>query len=162
MENKSMGKLIQSLRKEKGLTQKQLADKLNITDKAVSKWERDIACPDISLLPKLSEMLGVSVSDLLNVSTCSEEQPEKDVYILDDIITDKDLEKAKEKEYQQCFSDFIMPLVFSGIAFIITVFFFSSMHSDLSDDFSFGWLGTVAFAGFCFSGIPSGWKITSK
>ena len=46
MEYESMGKLIQTLRKEKGLTQKQLADMLNITDKAVSKWERNVAYPD--------------------------------------------------------------------------------------------------------------------
>ncbi|MBQ3598787.1 MAG: helix-turn-helix transcriptional regulator [Clostridia bacterium] len=164
MENNSMGKLIQSLRKEKGLTQKQLADKLNITDKAVSKWERNVACPDISLLPKLSEILGVSVNDLLNVNTYSEEYAEKDIGVNapDNNITDEDFEEAKEQEYQQCFSNFVMPLVFSGIAFIVVVFLFSAMHSDLSTEFSFSWLGTVAFAGFCFSGIPSGWKITSK
>lgn len=54
MEYESIGKLIQTLRKEKGLTQKQLADMLNITDKAVSKWERDVACPDTTTLPKLA------------------------------------------------------------------------------------------------------------
>ena len=43
MANKSMGEIVSTLRKEKGMTQKQLADMLNITDKAVSKWEHDIA-----------------------------------------------------------------------------------------------------------------------
>ena len=66
MKNKSMGEIISSLRKEKGMTQKDLADMLNITDKAVSKWERDIACPDTMTLPKLAEILGISVEDLLN------------------------------------------------------------------------------------------------
>lgn len=66
MENKSMGEIISTLRKENGLTQKQIADQLGITDKAVSKWERDIAFPDTATIPKLAEILGVSVEELLN------------------------------------------------------------------------------------------------
>ena len=65
MANKSMGEIISTLRKEKGMTQKELADKLNITDKAVSKWERDLACPDTQTLPKVAELLGVSIEELL-------------------------------------------------------------------------------------------------
>ena len=66
MANKSMGEVISTLRKEKGMTQKELADKLNITDKAVSKWERDIAFPDTATIPKLAEILEVSVEELMN------------------------------------------------------------------------------------------------
>lgn len=65
MENEKIGKFISLLRKEKKLTQKELADKLNITDRAVSKWERGINCPDISLLEELSNILDVSVIELL-------------------------------------------------------------------------------------------------
>lgn len=65
MANKSMGEIISTLRKEKEMTQKELADKLNITDKAVSKWERDLACPDTQTLPKVAELLGVSIEELL-------------------------------------------------------------------------------------------------
>ena len=50
MNNQSMGDMISTLRKEKGMTQKDLADRLSITDKAVSKWERGLAVPDVSLL----------------------------------------------------------------------------------------------------------------
>ena len=60
-----LGNFIRSLRTEKGLTQSALAEKLHVTDKAVSKWERDLSLPDISLLPTLADVLGVSVSDLL-------------------------------------------------------------------------------------------------
>ena len=60
MTQKSMGQIINSLRREKGMTQKELADMLNITDKAVSKWERDAACPDTLTIPKLAEILGIS------------------------------------------------------------------------------------------------------
>lgn len=66
MENKSMGEIISTLRREKSMTQKQIADQLGITDKAVSKWERDIAFPDTATIPKLAEILGVSVEELLN------------------------------------------------------------------------------------------------
>ena len=69
MANKSMGEIISTLRKEKGLTQKEVADKLNITDKAVSKWERDLAYPDTQTIPKLAEILEVSVEDLLNAKS---------------------------------------------------------------------------------------------
>lgn len=69
MANKSMGEIISTLRREKGMTQKELADMLNITDKAVSKWERDIACPDTQTIPKLAEILGVSIEELLNAKS---------------------------------------------------------------------------------------------
>lgn len=65
MANHSMGEIISTLRKEKGMTQKDIADKLGITDKAVSKWERDIAFPDTATIPRLAEVLGVSVEELL-------------------------------------------------------------------------------------------------
>ena len=66
MTNKSMGEIIATLRKEKGMTQKELADLLGITDKAVSKWERDVACPDTMTIPRLAEILGVSIEELMN------------------------------------------------------------------------------------------------
>ena len=66
MANTSMGEIISTLRKEKGMTQKDIADKLGITDKAVSKWERDVAFPDTATIPKLAEILGVSVEELMH------------------------------------------------------------------------------------------------
>ena len=63
--NKTMGQIITQYRKERGMTQKELAEHMNVTDKAVSKWERDLSCPDIHSVPKLAEALGVSVDDLM-------------------------------------------------------------------------------------------------
>lgn len=60
-----IGKLIYSLRKEKDMTQKQVADIMNISDKTISKWERGLGCPDISLLLELSEILNINVDDIL-------------------------------------------------------------------------------------------------
>lgn len=65
MANTSMGEIISTLRKEKGMTQKDIADQLGITDKAVSKWERDVAFPDTATIPKLAEILGISVEELM-------------------------------------------------------------------------------------------------
>ena len=69
MANTSMGEIISTLRKEKGMTQKDIADKLGITDKAVSKWELDIAFPDTATIPKLAEILGVSVEELMQAKS---------------------------------------------------------------------------------------------
>ena len=80
MEKQTLGQKIAELRKAKNLTQLELATQLNITDKAVSKWERDISCPDINTFPKLAEILGVSVDELLQASTApKEDSQEKDV-----------------------------------------------------------------------------------
>ena len=61
----TFGSMIASLRKENGMTQLELAEKMNVTDKAVSKWERDLAFPDVQTLPKLAELFGCSVDELL-------------------------------------------------------------------------------------------------
>lgn len=66
MDCSKAGKLILNLRKEKGMTQKQLAEKLNISDKAVSKWERGLGFPDVSVLNDLSKILNVNIEKLLN------------------------------------------------------------------------------------------------
>ncbi len=65
MQNTKVGNIIRTLRLECNMTQKQLADKMNISDKTVSKWERGLGCPDISLIPELSDLLGVDTQKLL-------------------------------------------------------------------------------------------------
>lgn len=65
MDNAKIGKLIYALRKEKGMTQLQLAQCMNISDKTVSKWERGLGCPDVSLLPELSNIFNVDLSEML-------------------------------------------------------------------------------------------------
>lgn len=67
MEKNTFGSMVAELRKEKGMTQAELAEKMGITDKAVSKWERDLSYPDIASIPRLAEILGVSVDELLSL-----------------------------------------------------------------------------------------------
>lgn len=69
MANRTMGEMISTLRREKGMTQKELADRLNLTDKAVSKWERDLSCPDTATIPKLAGILEISVEELMNAKS---------------------------------------------------------------------------------------------
>ncbi len=65
MDNKKIGLFITNLRKKRNMTQKNLAKKLYVSDKAVSKWERGICMPDIALIEKLANILGVGVSEIL-------------------------------------------------------------------------------------------------
>ncbi len=66
MDQLKIGKFIADCRKNKNLTQIQLADKFGISDKAISKWERGVAMPDTSIMLELCDILGISVNELLN------------------------------------------------------------------------------------------------
>ena len=65
MDQEKTGALIRRLRMEKGLTQRELAGRLGVSDKAVSKWERGLGCPDVSLLTAISQELGVGLDSML-------------------------------------------------------------------------------------------------
>lgn len=75
MEKDKLGTYVASLRKSQGMTQKDLAELLGVTDKAVSKWERGLSFPDISMLEPLSEVLGVSILELLKGESIPVEEP---------------------------------------------------------------------------------------
>ena len=62
---KTFGTKIAEMRKEKGMTQLELAEKMGVTDKAVSKWERDLSFPDVNSIPKLAEIFDVTVDELM-------------------------------------------------------------------------------------------------
>ena len=66
MDKNTTGRFIAELRKQKGFTQKELAEKLMVTDKAISRWETGKGLPDTSLLKPLGDVLGVSITELLS------------------------------------------------------------------------------------------------
>ena len=66
MDQVKIGKLIAKLRKEKGLTQSQLGEMVGVGDRAVSKWERGVHCPNLAILNLVSEILGITTEELLN------------------------------------------------------------------------------------------------
>lgn len=71
----TLGERLSASRKAKGLTQEDFAKYLDVTPQAISKWENNLSCPDILLLPKISEILGVSIEELLTGNTKQEEKP---------------------------------------------------------------------------------------
>ena len=81
----TLGRRIAELRRKCNLTQEDLANLLSITPQAVSKWENDVACPDITLLPELAKILNISIDELL--SGKKEEMP----VFVEEVIDTKDL-----------------------------------------------------------------------
>ena len=65
MEQYSMGQMIAQLRKEQGMTQQEMAERLNVSNKAISRWEREESAPDLMLIPALADLLGISCDELL-------------------------------------------------------------------------------------------------
>ena len=65
MRKQTFGAMVAALRKEKGMPQLELAEQMGVTDKAVSKWERDLSLPDVSALPRLAEIFEISVDELM-------------------------------------------------------------------------------------------------
>lgn len=79
MEAAELGEFIATIRKEKQLTQAELARKLNVTDKAVSRWERGLGFPDINTLEPLADALGITLTQLMNCSKEIEEDSDNEI-----------------------------------------------------------------------------------
>ena len=101
MENKSVGKFISELRKEKGLTQKELGDRLFVSDKTISRWERDDCSPDISLLPTIAELFDVTTDELLRGERIDDKMLTNSDGVVDEPSTEQQsvcVEPQKEKK----------------------------------------------------------------
>ena len=86
MTHNTMGDMIAALRREHGMTQKELAEQLNVTDKAVSKWERNAACPDTGTLPRLAEVLGVTIDELMTATRAPDPASGKVTFYFDLVL----------------------------------------------------------------------------
>lgn len=111
MDNRKTGQLIAELRKEKNMTQQDLADKLHITNTAVSKWERGLSFPGVDILEKLAEELGITVMDILAGEVCKKTEEKISEISIDVMRTEK---KKRNKIY-------ILGII---IAVIFTMVFF--------------------------------------
>ena len=85
MDQKRTGLYIAEKRKQNNMTQAMLAEQMHVSKNAVSKWERDLSCPDINSLPRLAEVLGISVEELLNTPK-KDEQAESRAGAVADIV----------------------------------------------------------------------------
>ena len=77
MKKQTFGAMIATMRKEKGMTQLELAEKMGVTDKAVSKWERDLSFPDVNSIPRLAEIFNVTVDEMMQVKDNKKKTAEK-------------------------------------------------------------------------------------
>ena len=123
MDQFKTGKFIAECRKQKKLTQMQLAEKLNITDKAISKWETGKAMPDSAIMLELCDILGISVNELLNGEKISmEKNNQKNEQLLLDMA--KELERKNKTIWFSMWAIIIVSMIalFAGVliaAFLI-------------------------------------------
>ena len=123
MDQLKIGKFIAECRKQKKITQAQLSEKLNITDKAVSKWERGISMPDSSIMLELCDILGISVNELLSGEKIgAENHNKKDEELL--LQMANELEKKNKTIWSAMWAIMIVSItaLFSGVlvaAFLI-------------------------------------------
>ena len=123
MDQIKIGKFIAEQRKSVGLTQMQLAERLNITDKAISKWERGLSMPDTSIMLELCDILKINVNELLSgEKICMENNSKKNEQLLLDMA--KELEKKNKTIWASMWAIMIvsMTALLSGIfvaAFLI-------------------------------------------
>lgn len=110
MNQEEIGKFIAKCRKEKNLTQAQLAEKLNITDRAVSKWENGKSMPDSSIMLELCEILGITVNELLSGEKITMENSEKKA--------DENLIALKKKDENNIRKNVVISIIFSTTLFI--------------------------------------------
>lgn len=128
MDCEKIGNFIMQNRKAKKLTQKQLADKLCVTDRAISRWERGVGTPDISLLITLGEILEVSVNEILlgeKIENITKEQSDK--ILVDSISLYK---KNDIKKTVKIF--FLIRIMITSLLLAITFFNISMIISNLS------------------------------
>ena len=117
MDQLKIGKFIADCRKRKNLTQMQLAEKLGITDKAVSKWERGVAMPDTSIMLELCDILGISVNELLSgEKIIMENNNQKNEQLL------LDMAKELEKKNKTIWSSMWAIMIVSMTALIAGIF----------------------------------------
>lgn len=132
IDNKKFGAFVAQLRKEKGYTQKQLAEKLLLSDKAISKYERGLSFPDIALLEPLSQILDVSISELLH----GERKNEHTISV--DGIVKETLVKAsheQRKKRSRRITIFFFALLLSGIEVLFILSQNVSSQQLLDDNF---------------------------
>lgn len=126
MDQIKIGRFIAELRKEQNMTQKKLAEKLGITDRAVSKWENGRGLPDVSLLKPLCEILGISVTELLNGERTEEVTVTKTEETVYEILSDREKQIKNTQRVKKKFSAFSLATitlsVITGLLFSLMVF----------------------------------------
>ena len=119
MNQEKIGKIILELRKEKNMTQQELADKIGVTDRAISKWENGRGLPDLSLMKPLCDELGISINELISGEKIDkkEYQDKFEENVLNTInYSQKQIKKARNKYA------IIMGIIMYGVILLIHIF----------------------------------------
>ncbi|MBR2045915.1 MAG: helix-turn-helix domain-containing protein [Agathobacter sp.] len=120
MDKKVIGEKISTLRKEKGMTQKELAEKLCVTDKSVSKWETGVHFPDIAIMEQLANELGITVSDLLGLEQATSEEVVKGMAIVSEEEKNEIKKRIKWQSWQQ--------ILYGIIGFVVSIYLSWRLH----------------------------------
>lgn len=132
MDIEKIGKYIAHCRKEKGLTQVALAAQLHITDKAVSKWERGLSLPDVTMLAPLAETLDISVTELLQGKAMEYEQISKD--ISDKLLTESSATYVSNATKKSNFLIVILLIMICLLAILFPLtYHYQTLQRDLSE-----------------------------
>lgn len=126
MERNTMGSFIAALRKANGLTQKELAERLNVSDKAVSRWERDESCPDLMLVPLIAETFNVTADELLKGQ---KNQTENNVKPVNE-MSPKSIEKLVQRQFSKFKNRSMISVGFLLLGFILLVISLSYLISE--------------------------------
>lgn len=135
MNNEEIGSRILEARKKQGYTQKQLGDLLNVSDKAVSRWERGVGCPDISLLLPLSDALQISIDELISGNT----NDKNETKTIQNIIN---YTKAKTIENKEKIIKIAYAFISISLLLAITISCFCDYY--LNNDFTWSTISTTA------------------
>ncbi len=117
MDQIKIGKFIKEKRKEKNITQSQLAEKLNITDRAISKWENGISMPDASIIKNLCDILDITINDLF----CGEKVDQKEYDTKADKVILEMKNRIELQNKRLMFNEIIIGFM-SSISFFILIF----------------------------------------
>lgn len=148
MDQVKIGKFIQQQRKENNITQQELADKLNITDRAISKWERGLCLPDAGTMPELCKILNISINDLFSGEKVDMKDNEKKLE--ENLLEMTRIKEQKDKEL------LTLEIVIGTIASAIIIILVSvATYVEMQD-----WLRAVLIViGFILFVIGAGYAI---
>ena len=139
MNQEVTGKFIQQCRKEKGLTQMQLAEQLNITNRAVSKWETGKSMPDASIMMELCEILGITVNELF----CGEHVKEEEYQTKAELNLVQLFDQKKNRVLLAVIS--IMASLLQASGLIVTLTFPSILHMNMTQNIVMRVFGVFIF-----------------
>ena len=126
MTKEQLGTFIAENRRDRGLTQRDLAERLHITDKAVSKWERGLSYPDVTLLEPLAEVFGLGVEELVACEKREEEQPVK-------TILEISRESRQSDRRRAIIRTALSALVIVGLALLVFWYSGTNIHEERED-----------------------------